>query len=348
MTHDIDRTRLAAKAQWTIAAVLELEALAIAGATQHQRQLDALRAEFDRLNNLDILSLQLPDGRVPAGIEAGLRCWYHEAAQANTIASTLKWHLSEAKRELAERQSSSMTVGLDDIRTILEEETHPVVQHLLVIEDDKVQVIDSLHQLLAHIIAVDTNWPASEMESLRRQLAWTQDQLARSNHALTDNIRDAKENHDANEAMYAEEIATITGKVRALAEAIRPINTGAAEIAARCDFGAAIDVIAQAVTELAGQIMDGGRGETAKALAVALADADRIEDQIHAIEAVCEAGGMPPTIEREDIPAWLAEHLTTRIERKEKVKKAKKVKAPAIEADDDQGQLSILDEVSDA
>ena len=297
MTHDIDRTRLAAKAQWTIAAVLELEALAIAGATQHERQLDMLREELAK------------------------------APPAPT---------------------DSMTVGLDDIRTILEEETHPVVQHLLVIEDDKVQVIDSLHQLLAHIVAVDTKWPASEMESLRRQLAWTQDQLARSNHALTDNIRDAKENHDANEAMYAEEIATITGKVRALAEAIRPINTGAAEIAARCDFGAAIDVVAQAVTELAGQIMDGGRGETAKALAMAQAYATQTEDEMHAIEAVCEAGGMPPTVEREDIPAWLAEHLTTRIERKEKAKKAKKAKAPAIEADDDQGQLSILDEVSDA
>ena len=90
-----------------------------------------------------------------------------------------------------------------------------------------------------------------------------------------------------------------------------------------------------------------------RALALARADADRLETEMHAIEAVCEAGGMPPTIEREDIPAWLAEHLTTRIERKEKVKKAKKAKAktstpPVIEADDGLGQLSILDEVSDA
>lgn len=293
MAHDIDRTRLAEKAQHVIAAIKDLEALAIAGATQHERQLDMLREEL---------------------------------AKAPTA------------------PADSMTIGLDDIRTILEEEKHNVVQELLVIEDDKVQVVDSLHQLLAHVIAVDTAWPASEMESLRRQLAWTEDELKKERVARIKEIKARVENHDADEAMYTEEIATITGKVRALAEAIRPINTGAAEIAARCDFGAAIDVIAQAVTELAGQIMDGGRGETAKALAMAQAYATQTEDEMHAIEAVCEAGGMPPTVEREDIPAWLAEHLTTRIERKEKVKKAKKAKAPAIQADD---QLSILDEVSD-
>lgn len=293
MAHDIDRTRLAEKAQHVIAAIKDLEALAIAGATQHERQLDMLREEL---------------------------------AKAPTA------------------PADSMTIGLDDIRTILEEEKHNVVQELLVIEDDKVQVVDSLHQLLAHVIAVDTAWPASEMESLRRQLAWTEDELKKERAARIKEIKARVENHDADEAMYAEEIATITGKVRALAEAIRPINTGAAEIAARCDFGAAIDVVAQAVTELAGQIMDGGRGETAKALALAQAYATQTEDEMHAIEAVCEAGGMPPTVEREDIPAWLAEHLTTRIERKEKVKKAKKAKAPAIQADD---QLSILDEVSD-
>ena len=110
---------------------------------------------------------------------------------------------------------------------------------------------------------------------------------------------------------------------------------------------AAIIVVAEALREMTGQILEGGATEYAmRALALARADADRLETELHAIEAVCEAGGMPPTIEREDIPAWLAEHLTTRIERK--AKKAKKAKAPAIEADDGLGQLSILDEVSDA
>jgi len=260
----------------------------------------------------------------------------------------LKTELAEVQRELDARPAvDSMVVGLDDIRTILEEEKHNVVQELLIIEDDKVQVIDSLHRLLAHIIAVDTAWPASEMESLRRNLQWTEDELKKERAARIKEIKARVENHDADEAMYAEEIATITGKVRALAKAIRPINTLAAEIASTCDFGAAIDVVAQAVTEVASQIMDGGRGETAKALALSQAYATQTEDEMHAIEAVCEAGGMPPTVERADIPAWLAEHLTTRIERKEKAKKTKKAKVPAVEDDDDQGQLSILDEVLD-
>ena len=50
------------------------------------------------------------------------------------------------------------------------------------------------------------------------------------------------------------------------------------------------------------------------------------------------------TVEREDIPGWLALHLTPRALQ---AKAKRKAKAPAVEADDDQGQLSILDEVSD-
>ena len=339
MTHDIDRTRLAEKAQHVIAAIKDLEALAIAGATQHERQLDALVAELDRLNNLDILSLQLPDGRVPAGIEAGLRCWYHEAAQ------------------LAERQSSSMTVGLDDVRTILEEETHPVVQHLLVIEDDKVQVIDSLHQLLAHIIAVDTAWPASEMQSLRLQLQfaqeWAHDELKKVHADLAKEIEGRVADADAEADHLADMDGDLRQAVTELIDSIRPVDVAAARLADNANPTAAIIVVAEALRELTGQILEDGEGETMRALALARADADRLETEMHAIEAVCEAGGMPPTIEREDIPAWLAEHLTTRIERKEKVKKAKKAKAktstpPVIEADDGLGQLSILDEVSDA
>jgi hypothetical protein len=130
--------------------------------------------------------------------------------------------------------------------------------------------------------------------------------------------------------MWDEEITTLTAKVRALAEAVRPVNGAAAEIAARCDVGAAIDVVAQAVTELAGQIVDGGRGETAKALALEQANANQIETELQAIESVCEAAGMSATVEREDIPAWLAEHLTTRVEKKVKAKR----KAKSIPADD--------------
>jgi hypothetical protein len=239
----------------------------------------------------------------------------------------LKTELAEAQRQLA---PSSMAVGLDDIRTILAEETHTTVQELLVIEDGQVQVVDSIHQLLAHIIAVETAWPAAAAESLRMSLAWTQQQLAEARRAHNASVKGATDNADADADMWDEEITTLTGKVRALAEAVRPVNGAAAEIAARCDVGAAIDVVPQAVTELAGQIVDGGRGETAKALAREQANGNQIENELQAIEAVCESAGMPANVEREDIPAWLAEHLTTRVEKKAKAKR----KAKTIPADD--------------
>jgi hypothetical protein len=243
----------------------------------------------------------------------------------------LKTELAEAHRQLDARPAvDSMTVGLDDIRAILAEETHTTVQELLVIEDGQVQVVDSLHQLLAHIIAVATAWPDGETESLRKSLAWTQEELAKSKAAHIASIKGATNNADADADMWDEEITTLTGKVRALAEAIRPVNGAAAEIAARCDVGAAIDVVAQAVTELAGQIVDGGRGEIAQALAREQANANQIENELQAIEAVCESAGMPATVERDDIPAWLAEHLVSRVEKKAKVKR----KAKAIPADD--------------
>lgn len=243
----------------------------------------------------------------------------------------LKGELAEAQRQLDARPAvDSMTVGLDDIRTILVEETHTTVQDLLVVEDGQVQVVDSIHQLLAHVIAVATAWPDGETESLRKSLAWTQEELAKSKAAHIASIKGAADNANADADMWDEEITTLTSKVRALAESIRPVNSAAAEIAARCDVGAAIDVIAQAVTELAGQIVDGGRGEIAQALAHEQANANQIETELQAIEAVCESAGMSATVEREDIPAWLAEHLVSRVEKKTKAKR----KAKAIPADD--------------
>jgi hypothetical protein len=243
----------------------------------------------------------------------------------------LKTELAEAHRQLDARPAvDSMTVGLDDIRAILAEETHTTVQELLVVEDGQVQVVDSIHQLLAHIIAVATAWPDGETESLRKSLAWTQEELAKSKAAHHASIKGATDNADADDDMWDEEIRTLTSKVRALAESIRPVNGAAAEVAARCDVGAAIDVVAQAVTELAGQIVDGERGLAMKALALEQANANQIETELQAIESVCESAGMPATVEREDIPAWLAEHLVSRVEKKAKAKR----KAKALAADD--------------
>ena len=270
MTHDIDRTRLAEKAQHVIAAIKDLEALAIAGATQHERQLDMLREELAK------------------------------APPAPT---------------------DSMAVGLDDIRTILEEEKHNVVQELLVIEDDKVQVVDSLHQLLAHVIAVDTAWPASEMQSLRLQLQFAQDELCKANAAAL-----------ANAEAEADHLADMDGDLRQavteLIDSVRPVDVAAARLADNANPTAAIIVVAEALRELTGQILEDGEGETMRALALARADADRLETELHAIEAACEAAGMAATVEREDIPGWLALHLTPRAA---KAKAKRKAKEPAVE-----------------
>ena len=344
-THDADLKRIRARARLTRDVLADLVDAALSAASRHTHQIDALKtelavvaderdaaiAELDRLNHLDVLSLQLPDGSVPAGIEQGLRGWHSFAVERLVVASVLKDRLADAQRQLDARPAvDSMAVGLDDIRTILIEETHTTVQELLVVEDGQVQVVDSLHQIMAHVIAVETAWPASKMASLRESLAWTQEELARSRAAHHASIQAATDDANAAADQCEEEYQLLKGKVRALGEAIRPFNAVAANMAAHCDVLAGIDRIAEAVTELAGQIVDGEKGKAMKALALEQANADQIETQLQAIETICESRGMPATCERVDIPAWLAEQLTARVEKKAKAKR----KAKAIAADD--------------
>ncbi len=246
------------------------------------------------------------------------------ASQHGHQVDALKTELAEAQRQLATPSlpfPSSMTVGLDDIRTILEEEKRGVIDDLVVVEDGQVQVIDTIHQLLAHIIAVDTAWPASEMESLRRSLLWTQEELRKAHAAALANA-DAEADH------LADMDGDLRQAVTELIDSIRPVDVAAARLA---DIGnpiAAIIVVAEALREMTGQILEDGEGETMRALALARADADRLETELHLIEAACEAAGMAATVEREDIPGWLALHLTPRAL---KAKAKRKAKAPAIE-----------------
>lgn len=243
----------------------------------------------------------------------------------------LKAELAKAHRQLDARPAvDSMAVGLDDIREILAGEKHRVIEDLLVVDDGQVQVVDSIHQIMAHVIAVDTAWPAAETESLRMSLAWTQQELAEARRAHNASVQDLADALDAKADADAEDLCTLTGKVRALAESIRPVNAVSASIAARCDVLAAIDEIAEAVTELARQIVDGEKGEAMAALAREQANGDQIETLLQAIETICESSGMPATCERVDIPAWLAEHLVSRVEKKAKAKR----KAKAVAADD--------------
>jgi hypothetical protein len=308
VTHDADRERIRARARLARDVLADLEEAALSAASRHTHQVDALKTQL----------AAVVDERDAAVAEA----WRLVAVDG--IAKGLKEELD------ARPAVDSMTVGLDDIRAILAEETHTTVQGLLVIEDGQVQVVDSLHQLLAHIIAVETAWPASTLASLRESLKWTQEELAKSKAAHIASIKGATDNANAAADQYEEEYQVLTGKVRALAESIRPVSSAAAEIAARCDVLAAIDVLAQAVTELAGQIVDGGKGEAMKQLAREQANGDQMETELQAIETICESRGMPATFERFDIPAWLAEQLTTRVEKKVKAKR----KAKAIPADD--------------
>lgn len=236
----------------------------------------------------------------------------------------LKTELAEAQRQLATPSlpfPASMSVGLDDIRTILEEEKRGVIDDLVVVEDGQVQVIDTIHQMLAHIIAVDTAWPASEIESLRRSLLWTQEELRKANAAAL-----------ANAEAEADHLADMDGDLRQavteLIDSIRPVDVAAARLADNANPTAAIIVVAEALRELTGQILEDGEGETMRALALARADGDRLETELHAIEAACEAAGMAATVEREDIPGWLALHLTPRVL---KAKAKRKAKAPAVE-----------------
>lgn len=120
----------------------------------------------------------------------------------------LKAELADAQRQLATPSlpsPASMAVGLDDIRTIFEEEKRGVIDDLIVVEDGQVQVIDTIHQLLAHIIAVDTAWPASEMDSLRRSLLWTQEELSKAHAAALANAAVEDEAGDIAEAGGADE-----------------------------------------------------------------------------------------------------------------------------------------------
>lgn len=259
MTHDIDRTRLTHKAQQIIRGILELESLAIAGATQHERQLDALRDELAK------------------------------AADAPV----------------------DMTIGLDDIRELLLEagQDNPAIGALLVEDGDEVQVVDSIHAIVDTLVQRDGLVVA--LQDSRNRAKADRD---RAIQAAADNA--------AAEADHAAELAQdLHAAVDGLVDAIASLNRPSAKLAKLSNPIGALRIVTEVVKDVARQVLDGIAGERPMALALSLADADQLEEQISAIEAVCEAAGMPATVERADIPAWLAEHLTTRAEKKAKAKK---------------------------
>ncbi len=217
------------------------------------------------------------------------------------------------KAELAEA-NRRMTINLDDIRALLAKlgQDNPAVGALLVSDsDDEVQVGVSIHAL------VDT---VAQQAGLIVDLQQSRD---RAKADLTAAIQAARDNVDAKADSDAEDWASVTTHVRLLAEAIRPINSGAAEVAARADALAAIDVIAQAITELAGQLLTGEGNTLMKGLVAARESFAGLFAINEGIVKVCEAAGMP-FCEPEQVAGWLVNNLKPRA-------KAPKAKAAAPE-----------------
>ena len=291
MSNDIDRKRIEDKAGHAVAIIRALEQLALDGAAQQTHQLDGLKEEL-------------------AGAYARL------SLAERTIAS--------APEVLAD---VDMTVGLDDVRAILVDAANEsaAVGGIIVADEDtnEIQVIDSVHALLDEVRRADV----AEMVA-RAEIASARDRAARTEAERDAAIRAAADNASAEADGQAAATVMLEKAIGSLVGALFPIDRSSSKLAMVANPVAAIDIVTASVKELAFQIADGGEGETAKALAMARADADRIEDEIHAIEAACEAAGMAATVERADIPAWLAANLKPRA-------KASKVKAGPSEEDID-------------
>ena len=313
---DSDREKIRAKARTARIVLDDLETLAMTTASRHDYQLDLLVAEV----------AELRVERDAAVAEA----W--RLVGAEDLAKSLQADVAELERRTAHAAevilqgvddvaAVDMTVGLDDIRALLAEagQDNPAIGALLVVDGDEVQVVDSLHAIVADVAML-----TDAVRNGRVIAAEAQADRDRAIRAAADNA--------AAEADHAAELAQdLQAAVDDLAAAIAPLNRPSAKLAKSSNPIGALRIVTEVVANIAAHVLDGAAGEGPKALAIALADADRIEDEIHAIEAVCEAAGMAATVERADIPAWLAEHLTTRVDQ---VKAKKKTKAAEVELDE--------------
>jgi len=279
---DSDKERILARARLARDVLADLEEAALSASSRHDHQVDLLKAELAEANR-----------RIEHAADVILQ-------GVDDVTDAV-----------------DMTVGLDDVRAILADAANEnaAIAEFMVDEDGEIQVIDSIHALVAGVgsLADETLVARGETAKVRAELRAT--------------IQAATDNEHAAAARWVEEQAALARSVRDLVVAIRPISSAAAEVAARANIGAAVDVIAQAVAELACQILDDGSA-TQKALMIERADRSTMEAQFFSIEAACEAAGMPATVERVDIPAWLAANLKPRA-------KAPKAKAPPVPGDED-------------
>jgi len=301
MTPDIDRKRIEDTGERARRVIADLEYLAVAGATQHEKQVDLLKKETERLQ----ADVDEANRRIFAAAAVGRE---GDVEVARQIAA-LKDELAEAYSRLAIAENTialkpdeppDMTINLDDIRAVLAEagQDNPAVGALLVSDsDDEVQVVDSIHALVGHIADLTGG-----------QLA-DADRIARLSSDLKNTIQAATDNEQA-AARWVEEQAALKQAVTRLVDALMPLDSSSAKLARVANPVSAIIVVAGAITDVVAELLDDDTA--AKAVVAARADADRIEDEIHAIEAACATAGMAATVERRDIPAWLAANLKPR------------------------------------
>jgi len=315
MTHDNDRQRIEDKAHSIRVGLVELERLAVAAASRHDHQVDLLKKKAEQLQ----ADVDEANRRIFAAATVGRE----GDAEVDRQIAALKADMAEDFRRIGHAADIilqgvdeatdvvDMTVGLDDIRELLAEagQDNPAIGALLVDDGDEVQVVDSLHAILADL--------AMLTDAVRNGRVIAAEAQAARDRAIQAAADNAAAEADA-AAGLAQDLQTA---VDGLVAAVAPINRPSAKLARLSNPIGALRIVTEVVEDVARQILDGHQGQCAKALAMALTDADQLEEQISAIEAACEAGGMAATVERRAIPAWLASNLTTRAE-KVKARKA--------------------------
>lgn len=180
-------------------------------------------------------------------------------------------------------------------------------------DNDRKRIEDKAHQVRVGLV---------ELERLAVAAATAHShQVDLLKAELLATIQAATDNEEARTDGDKEAASDMQAAIDGLVDAIASLNRPSAKLAKLSNPIGALRIVTEVVKDVARQVLDGIAGERPMALALSLADADQLEEQISAIEAACEAGGMAATVERADVPAWLASNLTTRAE-KTKARKA--------------------------
>lgn len=238
------------------------------------------------------------------------------ATQHERQVDLLREELAEVNRRIANAAEVTLA-GVGEVKAILFYAANEnfTISELLVVQDKEIQVIDSIHSLLAGVTHL-----TGEAAIARDEIAAARDCAAKANAERDAAIRAAADNEEARTDGDKEAESDMQAAVDGLVDCIASLNRPSAKLAKLSNPIGALRIVTDVIKNVAMHVLDGAAGEGPRALALSLADVDQIEEQMLAIEAVCEAAGMAATVERVDIPAWLASNLTTRAEKKAKAK----------------------------